>query len=318
MGSSDHDRLSDSLAEFMDDHPYGVEMLCHDLALFRHLLGDGIKGDFLHVAAPLPPAVDITGCHRPAGTTSLAPMETLERLVVHVEEAVRHATMNDDPHLRLGLLLLDSAAELLLHRECQSTPPLGRERRATAAPGGGAGGGDGQRAGMGRGAVGEGPTPAQCKKIDRDFGVKCDYLESLGMLAGPHARVLKKLHKYRNEAYHRDQLRLGTLASATKIYAYLVCSLMRDFPMHGTRGFIHLPPRPPAGLLKYLQEGDNWLSLVLSKDGSAGLQARIASRLLADAGICLPFGVGEVLSQHFCGRLVAAQEAAGEAASSFF
>ena len=46
-------------------------------------------------------------------------METLERLVVHVEEAVRNATMNDDPHLRLGLLLLDSAAELLLHRECQ-------------------------------------------------------------------------------------------------------------------------------------------------------------------------------------------------------
>ena len=47
-------------------------------------------------------------------------METLERLVVHVEEAVRLASMNDDPHLRLGLLLLDSAAELLLHRECQS------------------------------------------------------------------------------------------------------------------------------------------------------------------------------------------------------
>ena len=46
-------------------------------------------------------------------------METLERLVVHVEEAVRNATMNDDTHLRLGLLPLDSAAELLLHRECQ-------------------------------------------------------------------------------------------------------------------------------------------------------------------------------------------------------
>jgi hypothetical protein len=46
-------------------------------------------------------------------------METLERLVVHVEEAIRHAAMNDDPRLRLrlGLLLLDSAAELLLHRE---------------------------------------------------------------------------------------------------------------------------------------------------------------------------------------------------------
>jgi hypothetical protein len=140
------------------------------------------------------------------------------------------------------------AAELLLHRECQSrlrwaesdTQLLRRAEELEA-------------------ATGKEPrwvaelrekalTPTQRKKIDRDFGVKCDYLEGLGMLAEPHARVLKKLHKYRNEAYHRDQLRLGTLASATKIYAYLVCSLMRDFPMHGTGGLIHLPPRPPAGV----------------------------------------------------------------------
>ena len=47
-------------------------------------------------------------------------MDSLERLVVHVEEAVRFGTMNDDPHLRLGLMLLDGAAELLLHRECQA------------------------------------------------------------------------------------------------------------------------------------------------------------------------------------------------------
>jgi hypothetical protein len=32
----------------MDDHPCGTEMLCHDPARFRHLLGDDIKGDFLH------------------------------------------------------------------------------------------------------------------------------------------------------------------------------------------------------------------------------------------------------------------------------
>jgi hypothetical protein len=149
-------------------------------------------------------------------------METLERLVVHVEEAVRNATMNDDPHLRLGLLLLDSAAELLLHRECQSrlqwaerdeqllcqaeelTAATGKELEWVA-------------------ELREHVLPhAQRKKIDRDFGAKCDYLTGLGMLAVPHARVLKKLHKYRNEAYHRDQLRLGTLASAVKIYTYLV------------------------------------------------------------------------------------------------
>lgn len=245
-------------------------------------------------------------------------METLERLVVHVEEAVRNATMNDDPHLRLGLLLLDSAAELLLHRECQSRLQwaerdeqlLCQAEELTAATGK-----ELQWVAKLRENV---PTHARRKKIDRDFGTKCDYLTGLGMLAVPHARVLKKLHKYRNEAYHRDQLRLGTLASAVKIYAYLVCSLMREFPMHGTGGFIHLSPRTPAGLLKYLEAGDDWLSLMLHKHDSEGLQARIAARLLEKAGITLPSGLGQVLSQHLCSRLDAVQEAAGKAASSFY
>jgi len=245
-------------------------------------------------------------------------METLERLVVHVEEAVRNATMNDDPHLRLGLLLLDSAAELLLHRECQSRLQwaerdeqlLCQAEELTAATGK-----ELEWVAELREHV---LTHAQRKKIDRDFGTKCDYLTGLGMLAVPHARVLKKLHKYRNEAYHRDQLRLGTLTSAVKIYTYLVCSLMRQFAMHGTGGFIHLSPRPPAGLLKYLEQGDDWLSLMLDTGGTEGLQARIASQLLETTGITLPSGLGEVLSQHFCSRLDAVQEAAGEAASSFF
>jgi hypothetical protein len=31
----------------------------------------------------------------------------LERLVVHIEEAIRHGTAPDEAHLRLGLILLD-------------------------------------------------------------------------------------------------------------------------------------------------------------------------------------------------------------------
>jgi hypothetical protein len=244
-------------------------------------------------------------------------VESLERLVVHVEEAVRLGTMSDDPHLRLGLILLDSAAELLLHRECHSRlqgaehdrhlvrlaedlqQATGKELEWVA-------------------ELRERAVPAaRCRQIDRDFGAKCDYLLGLGVLAEPHARVLKKLHKYRNEAYHRDRLRLGTLVSATKIYVYLVCSLMQDFPMHGTNGFIHLSPRPPAGVLRYLEDGESWLHLLLGT-GPEGLQGRIASRLLAEAGVALPAGMGEVLSQHFCGRLDAVKEAAEKAAPFFY
>lgn len=43
-------------------------------------------------------------------------MQRLERLVVHVEEAMRLGSMSDEAHLRLALLMLDSASELILHQ----------------------------------------------------------------------------------------------------------------------------------------------------------------------------------------------------------
>lgn len=238
-------------------------------------------------------------------------MEILEILVVHVEEAVRLGTMDDGPHLRLGLIMLDSAAELLLHRECDSRLKWAGEYRRLVRDA------ERWRERMGRetGTLAElrekAVPAAQYRRIDRDFGAKCDYLLGLGVLAEPHARVLKKLHKYRNEAYHRDHLRRGTLASATRIYAYLVCSLMRDFPMHSIS---YQSTDPPAGLLKYLAAGERGMELW---DALPGLQARIASRLLGEVGLARPPGVGEVLSRHFCGRLDAVREAAEESAAFF-
>ncbi len=261
--------------------------------------------------------VHISRCQWLPNATSLSVVETLERLVVHVEEAVRLAAINDDPHLRLSLLLLDSAAELLMHRECQSRLDWAERDRQLVHQADELQAMTGKEMDWVAEARARIVPAAKRKKINRDFGAKCDYLVSLGMIAEPHARVLMKLHQYRNEAYHRDQLRLGTLASAVKIYVYLVCSLMQDFPMHGTGGFIHLSPRPPEGLLKYLEDGESWLPLMLDRDGSQGLQAVIASRLLAKAGISMPFGLGEVLSQHFCDRVKAVRQAAGEAASFF-
>jgi hypothetical protein len=69
--------------------------------------------------------------------------------------------------------------------------------------------------------------------------------------------------------------------------------------------------------VKYLDDGEDWVSLVLDRRKSAGLHARIASRLLAGAGPALPSRVGEVLSRHLCDRLDAVREAAGDAASFF-
>ena len=44
--ATDHGQLSDSLAQFMDGHPYGVETLRHDLARFTSLPG-GNDGEHL-------------------------------------------------------------------------------------------------------------------------------------------------------------------------------------------------------------------------------------------------------------------------------
>ena len=99
------------------------------------------------------------------------------------------------------------------------------------------------------------------KKIERDFNAKCDYLGQRGLLAGPQVRILKKLHKYRNETYHRDVLRPATLASAAKIYIYLVCSMMRNFPVYM---IALLASDPPPALARY-----TWLMTSAARSCSA-------------------------------------------------
>ncbi|HTJ69893.1 MAG TPA: hypothetical protein VL551_20315 [Actinospica sp.] len=240
-------------------------------------------------------------------------MESLERFVVHVEEAVRFAAMDDVPHLRLGLVLLDGAAELLLLRECEAQLYFADQaRRSTRQV---------QRAQLEmmdpytRPFVFEHPesTPPvsadRRKRINWDFGAKCDFLVERGVLLRPIARVLKKLHKYRNKAYHRDQIRLATLASATRIYIFLVCWLMQNAPVR----FLQFPSTQPAWVSRYLHENESIPDLMAGE----GFHARIATKLLTDANIDTPFELGRAFSEHYCDRLDAIQDVA-EAAALFF
>lgn len=41
MAGTGHEQLDDSLARLMGSHPYGIDMLRHDLARFRAPLGAG-------------------------------------------------------------------------------------------------------------------------------------------------------------------------------------------------------------------------------------------------------------------------------------
>jgi len=160
-------------------------------------------------------------------------VKQLERLVVHVEEAIRFGTAEDEPHLRLGLMMIDSAAELMMYRETHYLLRWGtkyeewldRAEKALAH-----GIGDQKYVDELRGKV---FSKTQRNKIEREFNAKCDLLVRENIIDVAQARVLKKLHEYRNETYHRDELRPATLASVNRIYIYLVCMMMATMPVHG-------------------------------------------------------------------------------------
>jgi hypothetical protein len=202
-------------------------------------------------------------------------VKQLERLVAHVEEAVRLGTADDDPYLRLGLMLIDSAAELLMYRESDyvlrfnaalydSSLRMAEQHFAAT--------GDGQdRVDELRTKV---ISKTRRKRIDREFDAKCDFLVEQGTLPEPHARALKKLHIYRNGTYHRDELRPATLANATRIYIYLVCTMMDTLPVHSI-GFGSNDP-PPL-IAKYLEPGESAFAAGME------LQGRVGRRLLAVA-----------------------------------
>jgi len=240
-------------------------------------------------------------------------MESLERLVVHVEEAVRLGIMPDESHQRLGLMLLDSAAELMMHRECTwhlqmdaISPHTLRETEEYCLATG-----DGLEDALPLLRQQAAAQAAQRKKVNRDFSAKCDYLLELGLLPGPHARVLKKLHKYRNETYHRDRVRRATMESATRIYVYIVCTMMKNFTGH----FMGYPPEPPTGLVKYLPAGVGGLDLLRGKWW--GLQRQIASDLLTESGITRTSQLGALLGRHVNARIDGIESLARHAAFYF-
>ncbi len=229
------------------------------------------------------------------GSGTLDVVKPLERLVVHVEEAIRYGTAADEPRLRLGLMLLDSAAELMMYRETDYLIRMNAhlyDRWLEIAEQ------QVEQTGTGQDRVEEYRALAISKtrrrKIDREFDAKCDYLVEEGLLPEPHSRALKKLHKYRNDTYHRDELRPATLSNATAIYTYLVCTMMSELPPHQMGYMQHDPPEVIA---KYLKPGENGFGV------SFELQGRIGQALLASSGVAVPMALGQSLSEHVLYRL---------------
>ena len=144
-------------------------------------------------------------------------MESLYRTVVQLEEAKRLVTQGDVAHLRLALILLDNAVEVMMHRVIE-----GRLRHANTYarmlenfpkgpldP-------EGEKI---RAEISSEVVPLkQQKQIRRIFGEKIAFLsKDHDCIPGPTARALRHLHDYRNETQHQDQVRSESIKPAVLI-----------------------------------------------------------------------------------------------------
>jgi hypothetical protein len=159
--------------------------------------------------------------------------DDLERLVVHLDEAVRLALIDNEAHLRLSLILFDSAFELMMHREITPWLPAWRnlyeavvENEAAA-----------RTAGIELSAEeiakrdelrAKGLSKSHASPIERDFGAKIDRLVAEDKLSERDGRVARRLHEYRNETYHRDNVRTDSVRLAVAAYGDIACRYLRD------------------------------------------------------------------------------------------
>lgn len=145
-------------------------------------------------------------------------MERLHRTVVQLEEAKRQIEQGDVAHLRLGMILLDNAVEVMMHRVIDDQfrhanmwarmlenfpdknldakgQELRREMESHVIP------------------------PKRQKEIRRVFGEKIKFLsEDHDKIPLPCARALNHLHDYRNETQHNDEVREESIMAATLVY----------------------------------------------------------------------------------------------------
>ena len=145
-------------------------------------------------------------------------MDRLYRTVVRLEEAKRQIEQGDVAHLRLGMILLDNAVEVMMHRaiedEFRHANMWARmlenfpENNLDAK-------GQELRREMENHVI----PPRRQKEIHRVFGEKIKFLsEDHDKIPVPCARALKHLHDYRNETQHHDEVREESIMAATLVY----------------------------------------------------------------------------------------------------
>lgn len=238
-----------------------------------------------------------------------AQVKSLELVIVQFEEVKRLIVIDRVPQLRLAHILLDSAVELIMHRMVGSE--LNRERYPFE-----------QLENLRRIATGPDPylrmerqrlgadwihaqiqqleetvvSKTRRKKIDREFNSKIDFLVERTKLPEDLGPVLKKLHEYRNETYHRDEHRIEVIRPAVLIYFDAACTVLEHYEPGTMITSDSLGPE-----LKQLQDGLPSPSDVFELPRQAAKQLRI------EVGVDLE-SVRSALADHLLGRLTDLQD----------
>ncbi|MEV7471655.1 hypothetical protein AB0O20_34945 [Streptomyces kronopolitis] len=235
-------------------------------------------------------------------------MKRLELVIVQFEEVKRLIEVGRVPQLRLAHILLDSAVELIMHRMAEavfhaerldfnrlvqlrrleamrkSDKPLNRLFGAEGPSD------DVLRAEIQR--LGEVVTSVTQRKKTTEFGKRIDFLVGKKKLPEDLAPVLKKLHDYRNETYHRDQHRVEVIRSAVLIYFDAACTVLD----HYQPGMLIGDGSPGPELARF-QDGTSF-----SRQNPFELPQQVAKQLREGVGLDLE-AVRTALVDHLLGRL---------------
>lgn len=231
-------------------------------------------------------------------------MQRVEQIAVQVAESNRLLKEGGVARWRIGLVLLDGTAELLMKRACDGLlhdmewterhlkivqQQISKGQEHEELPDWLLDGCEPELlSSVEARLTHQYAPPDEIEKIAADFNKKVSYLIRNGYMTQSHATVLKRLHKYRNEAQHEDTVRNDTVLEAAKIYTYVVCSMMKEFEVKSYGGMM------PPDLAALLPAGTR---------PSFDVQSLAADVLLADSPVGTPEDLAETLSEHLVWRI---------------
>lgn len=156
-------------------------------------------------------------------------MQQLELIAVQLDEASRLIQVDRSPHLRLAYMLVDNAIEVMMERSIQGetlfqdvNAKVLRELQDIEAE------------------LGDNPkfiaflekaranviSQKRLEEIDREFPSKVNFLVDRGHFNQQLGDILRRLHRYRNDMYHRMQIDEAVLQSITLVYFDVACSIL--------------------------------------------------------------------------------------------